>query len=295
MAKKVKLPPEVESIASAMMPALQQHYYKLVRLLETVDFGALEARFSLGESILEIREGDENLYGSNAIAQLSSALGISVTEAYVSAAVYEQWTEEDRQMFLSRRMPNGRLITFSHLQELARIGQASRRRKLMEKVYTYGWSTRDLRLEIRKINAKDKPHQVDPVSYWKTVDRWLRASEKLRSELDAVRTLLDSSFDEFLKRRGFADLLLDLHEAWDRFGENFNFLGRHLHELVIEIRERRELAEHKEAEAVQGKGKDEEDGSDISSLFEETKSAKKNGSPERQPRRIKIRRHLVNA
>lgn len=244
----MKNAPEQESVAAVveqMTPALKKEYLALQKELQAADRDSLSFRFRLGETVHRIMEGDENRYGSQAVVQLSTALGITQTEAYVSATVYTQWTDEDRKSFLTRPMANGRLITFSHLAEIAVVGHSSRRRKLLEQVYKTAISTRELRKVITELVGRKRAKKMTPQKALKGLLRWVDQAEAIMNALQETEDELMANLQSYTKEKGFLELVSNLIERWNKTSDILVKINHYIYDLHVELKERAEVEQAK--------------------------------------------------
>lgn len=229
------------TIVEQMTPALKKEYLSLQKELQTVDRDSLSFRFRLGETIHRIMESDENRYGSHAVNQLSVALGIALTEAYVSAIVYTQWTDDDRKSFLSRTMSNGRLITFSHLVELAVIGQSNRRRKLLEWVYRQAPSTRELKKAIVEMTGRKQIRRMTPQRALRGLLRWVEQARVVLQNLKDTSAGLMANLQNYVKDKNFMEMVSLLINEWSLTSDTFAALNHYIYDLQVELKEIKEL------------------------------------------------------
>jgi hypothetical protein len=205
-----------------MTPALRKLYMSLRPQIDKLIVQDLSTRFKLGE-IVDRAIADEATYGSRAVQQLAEALGLSVTELYVSRTIYTQWPEDMRQMFLTRRRPDGKLITYSHLAEVAVIGAAATRKKLVQKVYSECLSTRDLRTLVLGMRSRAAASGgLKPKSPKAAIALVERESERLRDMADVLRASLIERLEAEEEKYANTDVVDRLSVALDTFTKSFN-------------------------------------------------------------------------
>jgi hypothetical protein len=66
----------------------------------------------------------------------------------------EVYTEEQLEALLKLRTPEGLPLGWSHVQVLISVGSAARRRDLQRKAAAQGWSVRELRAEVYRIQGR---------------------------------------------------------------------------------------------------------------------------------------------
>jgi hypothetical protein len=104
-------------------------------------------KYDIGARLSDVVES-EDVYGSDAVRQLSIFLGASESDLYACLNVARKFTREQVEQAASRPMSDGRHLSFHHLMHLASIQSEGERQRLTEVAQIEGWSTRQLAREI---------------------------------------------------------------------------------------------------------------------------------------------------
>lgn len=229
-------------LENELSPPLKKIYRTLASLLHSQDKDSLIFRFKLGEYVQQITSDPEKKYGDNAVGKLTAALGISTTEAYTSAIVRAQWTDEDCERFLNTPLPNGRLISYTHLIEISALGNSSVRRKLIDRVYEEGLTTRDLREIVRSMTSRKRKRTVDPKKVLRTLARWIQNMEKLTDEMQVAFEGVPND-QSLVQDKRFFDLVTSVYRSWDVIPKYLEVIYASLSDLYMYLADQYEASQ----------------------------------------------------
>lgn len=88
------------------------------------------ARYAVGQLVVELKARPER-FGTRAVIEAAAALGDDATTLYRFARVAERWALAEVESLLSRRMRDGRSLSWRHLVALAGVESDDERERLL--------------------------------------------------------------------------------------------------------------------------------------------------------------------
>jgi hypothetical protein len=130
-----------------------------------------------------------NTYGVHAVEQISEYFGWDDGVIYNSMKFARLFTEEEVRHLTELRMPDGRLLSFTHIVQVLSIADRAKRKELIDQAVAEGWTSKQLAYEISPDLKPKKP----------ITDRRGRPLAIPR-DFDAVLSQMESFADDFLNR-----------------------------------------------------------------------------------------------
>ena len=154
---------------------------------------SIKARWDLGVMIKDIHDDVTqhrgNRYGVHAVEQIAQYFGWDQTVIYNSLKLAQQYTEDEIDELCERRMPDGQLLSYSHLMSVITLPREERK-KLIDKAVAESWTC----TELARVVVKGK----EPARS-RTDDKRGRPIGKPKT-FDAVLAQMEAFTDDFMNR-----------------------------------------------------------------------------------------------
>lgn len=138
-------------MSAALRKACDQIRKTLSRSVET----DMIARHKVGEIVKRVMD-NEDKYGKKSVPKLGRVLGLDTTGLYDAAKVAGRWSSDEVREILGRQDRDVKKnvgISWSHLVRIAPVKDKKDRERLLRETLGYGWSVRDLQMEIAEAEA----------------------------------------------------------------------------------------------------------------------------------------------
>lgn len=141
---------ETDRVMAQMNEALLLKFKAILRVYEQTQLKQNQSTYELAMLIHEVKHGDANAYGSNAISKIAAGMGLSKSKLYDYASIAETWARDEYDMLMDRRDYYGKPLATSHLIELARVASTPGRDELLDKWSEQGLSVKGLARAARE-------------------------------------------------------------------------------------------------------------------------------------------------
>jgi hypothetical protein len=121
---------------------------EIKRSLRDCDRNDATGRYRVALAIREVRDGEANRYGENAMNRLASEVGLSVVSLYAYARVPDAWDEPAFKELQTDNAKASGSVCWWHLVELAKVTDIQQRSELLDAVRRERLSVRDLKDRI---------------------------------------------------------------------------------------------------------------------------------------------------
>jgi hypothetical protein len=212
---------------------------------------SIKARWELGNLIKEIEDDCVNhqgrRYGIHAIEEISRFFGWDKTVIYNSLRLAKEYAEEEIDELCERRLPDGQLLSYSHLMSVITL-RREERKKLIDRAVEESWTSDQLARVVIKGKESGNSQKDDkrgrPIGKPRTFDLVLAQMEAFADDFmgravvvwDSEEHSLDAKARDFAMEDWTPERAQNLKTVAEKL-QKVSEMSKKLAEQTLDIRE----------------------------------------------------------